>query len=78
MRYNDNREVNEMEHRNKGEREVINSSQLMAFLGGDNYLNKAEEMLLDILNSQYPLQDAVNDVVQYYIDELKRNLEREI
>lgn len=62
MRYNENREVNEMEHRDNGERDVVNSSHLNSFLGDDNYLNKCEEMLLDILNSQYPLDSAVKDI----------------
>lgn len=65
MRYNDNREVNEMEHRENGEREVINSSDLLVFLGEENYQNKVEEMLLDIMNSQYALYDAINDVREH-------------
>lgn len=63
MRYNDNREVNEIEHRDNGEREVVTSSQLLGFLGSDNYQNKVEEMLLDILNNQYPLEDAIQETV---------------
>jgi hypothetical protein len=63
MRYNDNREVNEIEHRDNGEREIVTSSQLLGFLGDDNYLNKVEEMLLDILNDQYPLDEAVQEVL---------------
>lgn len=65
MRYNDNREVNEMEHRDNGERETINSSDLLFFLGEDNYQNKVEEMLLDIMNSQYDMYDAIKDVKEY-------------
>ena len=65
MRYNDNREVNEMEHRDNGERETINSSDLLLFLGEDNYQNKVEEMLLDIMNSQYDMYDAIKDVKEY-------------
>ena len=65
MRYNDNREVNEMEHRDNGERETINSSDLLLFLGEDNYQNKVEEMLLDIMNSQYDMYDAIKDVKEH-------------
>lgn len=70
MRYNDNREVNEMEHRENGEREIVDSSMLLLFLGSDNYQNKVEEMLLDILNQQYPLEDATSDVIEHYKQEL--------
>lgn len=65
MRYNENREVNEMEHRKNGERDIIDSSELLDFLGSDNYQNKVEEMLLDILNKQWPLEDAIREVVEY-------------
>lgn len=68
MRYNDNREVNEMKHREMGEREVVNSSMLLSYLGSDNYLNKAEEMLLDILNGTWELDEALSDIRGY--DEL--------
>lgn len=65
MRYNDNREVNELEHRENGERVMVNSSELLEFLGDDNYQNKAEEMLLDILNEQYPVTNAREDILSY-------------
>lgn len=66
MRYNDNREVNEMEHRDNGERDKVNSTMLVEFLGDDNYLNKAEEMLLDVLNGQYDTDEAVRDIREHY------------
>lgn len=65
MEYNENREVNEMEKRDAGQRNIVDSSELMSFLGGDNYQNKAEELLLDILNNQYPLKDAVEDILSH-------------
>lgn len=65
MRYNDNREVNEVQHRENGERETVNSPMLEEFLGSDNYQNKAEELLLDILNYQYPLDDCVNEINEH-------------
>lgn len=67
MQYNDNREVNEVEHRKNGERNVIDSSKLLAYLGSDNYQNKAEEMLLDILNGIWPLDDAIEEVREHEV-----------
>lgn len=72
MRYNDNREVNEMQHRENGEREKVDSTMLMTFLGDDNYQNKAEEMLLDILNDQYNAYDALNDIMNHWEQETSR------
>lgn len=65
MRYNDNREVNEMQHRDNGERDMVTSSDLQLFLGDDNYQNKAEEMLLDMLNHIYPAEEAIHDIINY-------------
>ena len=71
MRYNDNREVNEMQHRDNGERDIVTSSELQLFLGDDNYQNKAEEMLLDVLNNQYSIKDALSDIRQYIEQDVK-------
>lgn len=70
MRYNINRDTNEMEHRANGEREVVNSGDLELFLGDDNYMNKVEEMLLDVLNRQYDVSDAINDVREHTKEKL--------
>ena len=67
MQYNDNREVNEMEHRKNGERNVVDSSKLLEYLGDDNYQNKVEEMLLDILNKMWPLDDAIKEVREHNV-----------
>jgi len=43
---------------------------LMCFLGSDNYLNKVEEMLLDILNNQYFVSDSQKDIKEHIKQEL--------
>ena len=65
MRYNNDREVNEQQHRWNGERTYVNTNDLQLFLGSENYQNKVEEMLLDILNNQYDTHDAVNDIKEH-------------
>jgi len=70
MRYHDNREINEIMHRHNGERENVDSLELMCFLGSDNYLNKVEEMLLDILNNQYFVSDSQKDIKEHIKQEL--------
>lgn len=65
MQYSNNREVNEMEHRKNGERDTIDSSKLFDYLGSDNYQDKVEEMLLDLLNKMWPLDDAIKEVVEH-------------
>lgn len=71
MRYSENSEANEDKKIQNGEREIVTATQLHLFLGSDNTEAEAWEMLLDILNSQYPLDDAVNDIKEHYKQELE-------
>lgn len=65
MRYSDDRDVNEQKHRWNGERTEVNTNDLQLYLGDDNYQNKVEEMLLDILNKQWDTHDAINDIKEH-------------
>ena len=62
MRYSDDFTKNEDQKTVNGERTIVSYPQLKEFLGSDNYSNKVEEMLLDILNNQYPVDTAVSDI----------------
>ena len=71
MRYSDDFTENEDQKTVNGEREIISYPVLTLFLGEDNHANKDEEMLLDILNRQYPLDDAISDVIEHYKQHLE-------
>lgn len=71
MRYDEDRELNELKHRYNGERNTVNSTELHMFLGSNNYTDKAEELLLDILNDQYSVTDAVSDIREFVNQEFK-------
>lgn len=64
MRYDDDREKNEEEKQANGERILVTARDLGEFLG-ENYANKVEEMLLDMLNAQYSAADAARDIHEY-------------
>ena len=68
MRYFDDTNSNERQKEKNGEREKITQDMLNLFLGGDNPDGEAWEMLLDILNNQYPLDECAGDIVAYYED----------
>lgn len=78
MRYSNNRDTNEMEHRINGAREIVSSGDLELFLGDDNYTNEIEEMLLYILNNKYSVNDAVNNIREYVKRELVNSTLEEI
>lgn len=65
MRYFEETKDNEAKKIEMGERELVTDTMLNEFLGGDNTNGEAWEMLLDILNEQYPREDAVSDIRDY-------------
>lgn len=65
MRYSLDRDTNESKCREDGLRDIVNTSQLEAFLGSDNYNAKVEEMLLDILNDIWNVEDATQEVTDH-------------
>lgn len=68
MRYSDDTITNEQEKVKNGERTIVTDEMLNLFLGGDNTNAEAWEMLLDILNNQYPLNDAISDIKEHASD----------
>ena len=66
MRYSDETVTNEQVKEKNGEREIVTNGMLNVFVGGDNPNGVAWEMLLDILNDQYPVEDAVKEIKELY------------
>lgn len=65
MRYFDDTASNEAAKVKNGERTEVTSEQLAAWLGGDNTAAEAWELLLDILNGQYPIADCLSDIADF-------------
>lgn len=65
MRYSQDPLENESIKIDNGERTIVSASEVNDFLGGDATDDEAWEMLLDILNKQYPVEDAVRDIREY-------------
>ena len=68
MRYADDTQANERKAEENGERTVVDDEQLNYYLGGDNTNAEAWEMLLDILNNHWPLEDAVREITEHWAD----------
>jgi hypothetical protein len=68
MFYADDTTTNERKHEEDGNRNIIDQEQLAYFLGGDNTDAEAWEMLLDILNHHWPLEDAITEVTEHWAD----------
>lgn len=66
MRYSDDRRENEKSKHINGERSLVTSEMLGLFVGSDNENEEIREMLLDILNNQYPIYNAIQDIRNYY------------
>jgi len=60
---------NEIQHSLNGERQIITVKQLKNYIDGNlsanDYQNELEEMLLDILNKQYDVDDAVASIIEF-------------
>lgn len=69
MRYFDDTHENEAQKLDNGERTKITDEMLNYYLGSDNTNGEAWEMLLDILNNQWPVDDAVGDVLEHWEDQ---------
>lgn len=69
MRYADDTPTNEAEKVKMGERTKVTAEMLEYYLGGDNTNAEAWEMLLDILNDQWPLEDALAEVINHWEDQ---------
>lgn len=61
MRYADDTITNEQEKVKMGEREIITHAMMEGWSPEDCY-----EMLLDILNDQFPLEDAQQTVLEAF------------
>lgn len=66
MRYADDTQANEAKAEEMGERNIVTSKMLAYFVGGDRPDAEAWEMLLDILNNHWPLEDAVREVRDHF------------
>lgn len=52
-------------NQDSGTREMVTYKELMSFLGGTETKERAIEILLDILNTIYSVNDAVTDILEY-------------
>lgn len=65
MRYSIDQTANEAQKIANGERDKVTSEQVANWLGSDNLIAEAWELLLDILNDQVPVNDCVKEVLSY-------------
>lgn len=65
MEYSSDFTENEQEKSKNGQREHVSWDDVQNWLGSDQYVDKSIELLMDILNKQYAINDVLKDIRDY-------------
>lgn len=65
MQFSDDIDTNEKLAADHGQRNIVTWEQVSGWLGSDNLEGKTIELLMDVLNEHYPLEDCVAEVLAH-------------